>query len=89
METVLALVLLALLPFALCDYYDVLGVSRDATESQIKKAYRKLATKYHPDKHPGEEARKRYLEFSEGKTKFDPLSPTSHLFQCSLRSFGR
>ena len=54
------------------DYYEVLGVSKDANADDLKKAYRKLALKYHPDKNPGDKTAEE--KFKEAAEAYDVLS---------------
>lgn len=54
------------------DYYEVLGVSRDASSAQLAEAYRKLAMKYHPDRNPGDEAA--VEKFKEAAEAFEVLN---------------
>ena len=53
------------------DYYEVLGVSRNSSAEEIKKAYRKIAIKYHPDKNPGDAAAEE--KFKEAAEAYDAL----------------
>jgi curved DNA-binding protein len=67
------------------DYYEVLGVKRDATEEQVRQAYRKLARKYHPDVNPGDRiAEEKFKEINEAnevlsdpekRKRYDQLGP--------------
>ncbi len=58
------------------DYYEVLGLAKNATDEDIKKAYRKLAMKHHPDRNQGEAAVAAEEKFKEAKEAYEMLSDT-------------
>ncbi|HAB02595.1 MAG TPA: molecular chaperone DnaJ, partial [Pseudomonas sp.] len=57
------------------DYYEVLGVERGASEADLKKAYRRLAMKYHPDRNPGDKESED--KFKEANEAYEVLSDAS------------
>lgn len=69
---------LALTAWAGKDFYGVLGVGRDASKDEIKRAYKRLSIKYHPDKNPGDDAaQKKFIEVANGT--LPPHPPTTSL----------
>lgn len=61
------------------DYYEILGVPKDATERQIKKAFHKLALKYHPDRNKGPDAEAKFREIAEGMSELVPYNNHDYL----------
>jgi molecular chaperone DnaJ len=56
------------------DYYEVLGINKNASEAELKKAYRRLAMKYHPDRNAGDDAAQAEKNFKEAKEAYEILS---------------
>jgi molecular chaperone DnaJ len=71
------------------DYYEVLGIARTATAEEIKKAYRKLAVKYHPDKNPGNvEAEEKFKEATEAYDVLNDQAKRQKYDQFGHQAFG-
>jgi len=79
----------SLLSMAKKDYYDILGIKRDAKPEEIKKAYRRLARKYHPDVNPGDKASEERFKLTDGSTRCSFRSEEAQSLRFALASIQR
>src|SRR5687768_5271266 len=71
------------------DYYEILGVKKNASEDELKKAYRNLAKKYHPDKHKGDkEAEAKFKEISEAYAVLSDKDKRDQYDRLGREAFG-
>ena len=70
------------------DFYKILGVSRDAKEDELKKAYRKLALKYHPDKNQDPGAEDKFKEIAEAYEVLRDSKYDLNLTNCTVFNIG-
>ena len=71
------------------DYYDLLGVSRNASEDDIKKAYRKQELQHHPDRNPGDkQAEEKFKEVSEAYSVLSDAQKRAQYDQFGHAAFG-
>ena len=71
------------------DYYELLGIGRSASDEEIKKAYRKLALQYHPDRNPGDkQAEEKFKEVSEAYSVLSDSQKRSQYDQFGHAAFG-
>ena len=71
------------------DYYEVLGLARDASEADIKKAYRRLAMKYHPDRNQDPTAEEKFKEASEAYEVLSDPRKRAHTISSATRASSR